>query len=502
MALRAAAISWDATPGELTAEPAVKAVEVSEDLAGADWTQRPALVGADGYRSPLIERLAADGGDRLTLAGLRRDVPLVKAGNAAVHDLADPEQELSKAQAAALWKVAGAGAAAKERLVVAGLPLVKMLAQKELRRRTLGWGTAVTFDELVQEGMSGLLRGLNAYDPEGGQKSPTNYIGQWILTEMRRNVERLDNDFGVSFDAVERFRKIRAVRNRLRKQLGREPSDEEIIVASIDAPGTHSDPKFGPVGRGLTAGKALTGKQLDEERDMRFRVGLTAARLDANVGGSTESDTPLVDLVVLTVDGSAQHDVQEAVAEESTRDALAKLLRQVFDQMRLPAVQRDVIARRYGLPPYLAEESARDISRALDLHREKVGRVIEAFQQEMARPGGPFHAVCNQLTDEDLAGLGLGWVPHTLGDWEAIPRAARVADLPDALVELLVPRQKKAPPPPFASLRLSNGYLVQFLCSYHDWTFNGSYRAGVAHPDQRACPRCGQPSAAIRVLRK
>src|SRR6185503_15245544 len=164
--------------------------------------------------------------------------------------------------------------------------------------------------------------GLNAYNPDGGQKSPTNYIGQWILTEMRRNVERLDNDFGVSFDAAERFRKIRAVRNRLRKELGREPLDQEIIVASSDAPGTHSDTKFGPVGRALTPGKALTGKQLDEEREMRFRVGLTAARLDAAVGGSGESETPLVDIVVLTVDGSSDHDVQEMVAEESTKDAL------------------------------------------------------------------------------------------------------------------------------------------------------------------------------------
>jgi len=502
MALRAAAVSCDPTPDDSVAEPKVTESEVREDLAGADWTHRPALVGPDGYRSPLIERLTADGGDRLTLDGLRRDVPLVKAGNLAARHLADPEKELSRIEAAALWKVAGAGAAAKERLVVAGLPLVKMLAQKELRRRTLGWGTAVTFDELVQEGMSGLLRGLNAYNPDGGQKSPTNYIGQWILTEMRRNVERLDNDFGVSFDAAERFRKIRAVRNRLRKELGREPSDEEIIVASSDAPGTRSDPKFGPVGRALTPGKALTGRQLDEERAMRFRVGLTAARLDATLGGPNESATALVDMVVLTVDGSRDHDVQEIVAEKSTRDALSSLLRQVFDRMRLPAVQRDVIARRYGLPPYLAEESARDISRSLDLHREKVGRVVEAFQQEMARPGGPFHAVCTQLGDEDLAGLSLGWVPRTLGDWHAVPNAAKVATLPDALVDPLVPRQKKAPPPPFASLRLSSGYLVQFLCDYHDWTFNGSYRAGVPQPAQRACPRCGHPSAAIRVLRK
>ncbi|MGV8909293.1 MAG: sigma-70 family RNA polymerase sigma factor [Propionicimonas sp.] len=502
MTSRDAAACWDPTPEDSPSAPTATATEVREDLAGTEWTQKSALPGADGYRSPLIARLAADGGDRLTLAGLRHDVPLVKAGNTAMRTLADPEQKLSRARRGTLTQTVNLGDSAKERLVVAGLPLVKMLAQKELRRRTLGWGTAVTFDELVQEGMSGLLRGLNAYNPDGGQKSPTNYIGQWILTEMRRNVEELDNDFGVSFDAVERFRKIRAVRNRLRKQLDREPLDEEIIIASSDAPGTHSDPKLGPVGRGLTAGKALTGKQLDEERDLRFRVGFTAARLDATVGSSNEFETPLVDLVVLTVDGSRAHDVQEEVVEESTKDALSKLLRQVFDQMKLPAVQRDVIARRFGLPPYLAEESARDISRALDLHREKVGRVIEAFQQEMARPGGPFHAVCDRLSNEDLTGLGLGWVPRTLGGWDSVEQQAKTVELPDVLVDPLVPRQKKAPPPPTASLRLSNGYLVQFLCDYHDWTFNGSYRSADPQPEHRACPRCGRPSAAIRVLRK
>jgi hypothetical protein len=105
-------------------------------------------------------------------------------------------------------------------------------------------------------------------------------------------------------------------------------------------------------------------------------------------------------------------------------------------------------------------------------------------------------------SDIPLTGLGLGWVPRTLGDWRAVPKTAKVVDLPDALVDPLVSRQKKPPPPPSASLRLSNGYLVQFLCDYHDWTFNGSYRAGVPQPEQRACPRCGRPSAAIRVLRK
>jgi hypothetical protein len=91
-------------PHASAAEPSVTATEVRDDLAGADWTQRSALFGADGYRSPLIERLAADGGDRLTLVGLRRDVPLVKAGNAAVRDLANPDRKPSRDQAAAPGK--------------------------------------------------------------------------------------------------------------------------------------------------------------------------------------------------------------------------------------------------------------------------------------------------------------------------------------------------------------------------------------------------------------
>lgn len=451
--------------------------------------------GVTGYRSPLMSRLAGSG--ELTLDLLRRDVPVFQEGRRAQATLDGPDAPKGMVARQGLARTARAGQDAQERLVFAAIPLIKHLAAKEHARRQR-WQSQITFEDLFQEGVGGLLRGLSAYKVDGGQKSATNYLGQWIMIEMRRNVEAADNDFGVAFDAAERMRKIRALRSRLSSELGREPTDEEIIEAS----GDHAyagGRKIGRVNKPDGPRKKLTLAQLAEERDLRGRVGTTGRLVAA--GSGDEPEVPLVDFA-RPLSGEGLTDASEHTITNGAAAGLSKLLAATLTAMTIPGTQREVLARRFGLPPYEKEESARDISRTMNLHRDKVGKVIDAFSAEMARPGGAFHAQCSALDADELADLGLGWVTTTLGDYASLPVAVRNEPVPDVLAIPLTDRAgviaPPAPGPAAASAR--GGVRAQFACPYHQYGFVGMYPDRDSVPRTRACPGCGRESRLARLM--
>lgn len=466
----------------------------SDEFSDSDYDVEAPDTEPVAYQSPLMARLQGSG--KLTLDLLSRDVPIFHAGEAAQARLA--EGDYTQEEHDALSRAVLDGEAAKERLVLAGIPLIKHLAKKEFTRRQ-GWQSQVTYDDLVQEGSGGFIRGLRAYKVTGAQKSATNYLGQWVLTDMRRNVEAIDNDFGVAYDAAEQFRKIRAIRSRLASSLGREPDDEEVLVAAAD-PMFRGGHKIGRVNKtGAPPKRALTQAHLDKEREFRARVGHTA-----RFAFSTDTDEytgPQPDQG-MTVDGEEFHqgDTPDDIIEQGARDGLTKLMLEAFNFMGLPNAQREVVARRFGLPPHPKEQSTRDISRELNLHREKVGQVVEAFTDEMSRPGGAFHRACGQWDPEDLADIGLGWTLTVLGRWNEVPDQAKQVPLDAALTMPLLPR-KGAVPPPADQPAGARGTQVraQFVCDYHGWGFVGVYLQRADVPTSRACPQCGRDSALVRV---
>lgn len=449
---------------------------------------------AGGYESPVMARMRGEG--KLTLDLLRTHVPVFHDGEEAARRIGEGEYaddtELDTLEASVR-----AGERAKEILILAGIPLIKHLAKREHQRRQ-NWQSQVTFEDLVQEGSGGLLRGLRAYKVNGGQTSPTNYLGQWILTDMRRNVEAIDNDFGVAYDAAEQFRKIRAIRSRLSAALGREPTDEEVLEAAAD-PLFRGGAKIGRVKKAsATPKRQLTQRQLDQEREFRARVGhaarFAAADDETDFGPNPEQGRPIHDD---TPDMSGDpHQVVEAAA----REGLTRLMLEAFNLMGLPLAQREVISRRFGLPPHEKEQSVRDISRDMNLYRDKVSKVIEAFTAEMARPGGAFHRACGHWSEEDLADLGLGWTVGVLGRLDDVPPAQRSTVLPPVLTGPLAQRSNLPAPPAVVATPTSTGQVcAQFMCDYHGWGFVAVYQKRADVPKERACPQCGQASPLIRV---
>ena len=227
---------------------------------------------------------------------------------------------------------------------------------------------------------------------------------------------------------------------------------------------------------------------------MRGRVG-TAVRMTTSDGreesGSVGAGFIDVERIADERTDSLSRDPAEAAADGQVGAVVAALVGQVMQRMRLPETQAEIIARRYGLPPYLQESSARAIAREMGVHRERVARVLAAFADEMTQPGGAFHQVVVGLDRDDLNAIGFGWLLDALGPFNAAQAAGHT--LSAALTEAVV-RQPVAASPSAAALitTSADGVLGWFWCESDDQVFSSLYQDAGHVPASRPCPRCGR----------
>jgi RNA polymerase sigma factor (sigma-70 family) len=447
------------------------------------------------YTSPLMARAS---GARLTVEMLTVEVPIIRAGEAAAAALEQAPRTRSAERARLLSRVRQ-GQKAKERVFAAALPLIRTVAVREYRRRQQ-WGSRIPLDDLMQEAIVGFFKGLSSFRTEAIRKSATNYLGQWMLVEMRRSAEVMDHDLQVGHDAGERFRRVRALRSRLLVDLGREPTDEEISDASRNAayvtrPGLVG--KAPPEGEAPRVGRGLTSAQVAEERTARGRVG----RVMSLATGDGDDDGPgpagVVDIARVTnSDHSVLTDPAELTAEAHGAEVISGLVSQALTMMALPPMQGEVVARRYGLAPYTEESSARSIARDMGVHRERVSRVLSAFSLEMTRPGGPFHRVVSKLDVDDLEALGLGWLADSLGPWDAKSSAVDMRISAVLTEDLREPAAAPAVQPTTDMV----GLLAWYECEFDANVFSGMYPTAAQVPARRACPDCGKPADLVRTV--
>lgn len=182
--------------------------------------------------SPITSRTNAQ---PLSLELLREHVPTVRAGQEAIRLLGDGT-ERSRVETNNLLGEKRKGSRAQEILIISALPLIKNISSKEFQRRK-AWSSRISYDDVLQEAIAGFIRGLLSYDETANHSSPTNYLGMWITTSIRRKVEAMEHDFAIPYEVVERARRIRAVRGRLSNELSRPPTDEEVLEALNDPEG-------------------------------------------------------------------------------------------------------------------------------------------------------------------------------------------------------------------------------------------------------------------------
>jgi RNA polymerase primary sigma factor len=191
--------------------------------------------------------------------------------------------------------------AAKERMINANLRLVVSQA-----RRYQGHG--LPMEDLVQEGMLGLIRAVEKFDWRRGFKFST-YGTLWIRQALQRGLQNHGRTIRLPVHVAQRQTKVRKIEAELSTKLGREPTDEEIAAAA-----------------------KLPVEEVGELRELTR--GLTS--LDQPVGD--DGETAFGDLLA-----SERPQPTEEV-ENAERE---QLISGAVDQ--LPQPERDVIRLRFGL---------------------------------------------------------------------------------------------------------------------------------------------------------
>jgi RNA polymerase primary sigma factor len=261
------------------------------------------------------------------------------------HDLADvwtmksgKAPLLTAAQEIVLAKRAERGdPQAKEELLNANVRLVASVA-----RRYLGRG--LPLEDLMQEGMIGLMRAIEKYNYRKGYRFST-YATHWIRQAVSRALANQGRSIRLPAHVVDAIGRIARIREELFHKLGRPPTRVEVADAA-----------------GITEKKLV---QL-------IRSAVHPVSLDAPVG--EEGESRLGDFVHAGDESSPSDRVFQSLVHEELEHAL---------NAHLTPREKDVLALRYGLgeeEPHTLEETGR----RLHITRERA-RQIESKALEKLR---------------------------------------------------------------------------------------------------------------------
>jgi RNA polymerase sigma factor (sigma-70 family) len=218
---------------------------------------------------------------------------------------------------------------AREELVEAFLPLIAGVARVYRGSRT------ISRLELMQEGVVGLLRALERYDPE--LRVPFwGYAAWWVRQAMQQLIAELTRPLVLSDRALRQLSQLKRAHGDYLAEHGREPSGKEL-AASTDL--TH----------------AQVGEMLALERVPRS--------MDEPVQGA-EGELGLFG--ELLADPLAA-DAYEQLLDHSEIEQIRALLSSLNDRERM------ILRARYGLDG--PEQSLRDVGEGIGLSAERVRQI-------------------------------------------------------------------------------------------------------------------------------
>ena len=294
------------------------------------WQHRTVRDDREELAERLEERRDAAIGEILE----RAEEAAAEAERAAAEDVED-------AEATELVRRAQAGdAAAREQLIVRLLPLVSSLAR---RFRTEGLGQT----DLVQEGIVGLLRALERYDPQRGVPFAA-YAIWWIRQALQDARSDFVRPFRLPPKALRQLSQLKSEHQRIYQDEQRSAGVAELAQrTSID----------------LDQAKALAAA------DVRVRS------LDEPIEAGGGEVGSLGDLLEDTLSAAAYEEVIDAVAGAQLRALLSRLTER----------ERDVVTARFGFDG--EPEKLVEIGERLGLSAERV-RQIEERALAKLRHGG------------------------------------------------------------------------------------------------------------------
>lgn len=233
---------------------------------------------------------------------------------------AGEEVELSAALAAMHGADPGAyqrGLAARDRLVLSNLRLVRSMAQSF---QTLH----LTADDLFQEGVVGLMRAVDGFDGSRGFKFST-YAHAWIKKALIEAVERGEHSVRLSTHAYDMKNKVRLARSHglSEEQIAQEAGVTTALVRSL----TNWDRGIDSLDREVVEGRTLADllavdQVLEEEVVARAEVHGLLGQLPLELAAALAHEF-----------GIGGYPVPEAGAERLARKALQLLSQQAQPEL-------------------------------------------------------------------------------------------------------------------------------------------------------------------------
>ncbi len=238
---------------------------------------------------------------------------------------------LTREQEVELAKGVEAGSeAARERLVRSNLRLVVSVALKYRDHN-------VPLSDLIQEGNIGLMRAVEKFDYRRGFKFST-YAIWWIRQAVMRALDNYARVIRLPSYVVAKISKFDDTAGRLRQELERDPSVEELAEALELTP--------------------------DRIRDI---LAVSSDPLSLEMPVSEERESSQLRDFIEDKDGESQHEILSNIILEQDIESMLE---------KLPPRERQILRMRYGLDDG-QERTLREIGVRFDVTRERI-RQIEA----------------------------------------------------------------------------------------------------------------------------